>query len=114
MPEKFEAENFEPEDKEVDQRVQLKIVEPHLDKHFMIGFECKTENECSAYNDAIRRVLEGVSLDPFHQIGASPDGPNKPGYHAWEVWKKVERKDLEALLPEIEEEAQRLLELFEE
>lgn len=104
MPEKFN-------NKEKQKKVELKIIEPHGDKNFMIGFTCRTEKECEAYNLAIRRVLERKGLEPFHQIGGKPDNPNAPGYHAWEIWKRKEvtKEYLERLLPEIEKEAQELL-----
>jgi hypothetical protein len=96
--------------KEKPKKVELKIIEPRGDKNFMIGFTCRTEKECEAYNTAIKIVLERKELELFHQIGSKPDNPNAPGYHGWEIWKrKVTKEDLEKLLPEIDKEAQEFL-----
>lgn len=103
------SEKFIPEKKEVAQKVDLKIVEPHDDKNFMIGFEGRTKEECQAYNWAIGSVLKKAGLNPFHQVGVSLLGQHEPGYHAWEIWKKAAKEDLEVLLTEIEKEAQRIL-----
>jgi len=70
MPEKF--------DKEKPRKVELKIIEPHVNKNFMIGFNCRTKKECEAYNTAIRRVLEKEGLTVYHQVGSRPDDPNAP------------------------------------
>ena len=103
MPEKFN-------NKENLKRIELKIIEPHGDKNFMIGFNCRTKKECEAYNTAIRRVLEKEGLTVYHQVGGRPDDPNAPGYHKWEIWERgVTKEDLEGLLSEIEKEAQELL-----
>jgi hypothetical protein len=103
MPEKFN-------NKEKQRKVELKIIEPRGDKNFMIGFTCRTEKECEAYNIAIRRVLERKGLTVYHQVGGKPDDPNAPGYHKWEIWKRgITKEDLEKLLSEIEQEAQELL-----
>lgn len=103
------SEKFNPENKDVLRKVELRIVEPRGDKNFMIGFECKTEEECRAYNWAIGSVLKKAGLNPFHQVGTSPFGEHEPGYHAWEIWKKATKEDLEVLLAEIEQEAKSIL-----
>lgn len=96
--------------KERPKKVKLKIIEPHGDKNFMIGFTCRTEKECEVYNTAIRKVLENEGLTVYHQIGGKPDNLNAPGYHAWEIWKRrITKEDLEKLLPEIKKEAQEFL-----
>jgi len=92
-------EKFRPENKETPQTVELKIVEPTGGKNFMIGFEGGSEEECRIYNEAIESVLKQAGLSPFHQIG----GHNQPGYHAWEIWGKTTRLDLEELLSSIEQ-----------
>jgi hypothetical protein len=102
MPEKFNNKEKP--------KVELKIIEPHGDKNFMIGFNRRTKKECEAYNTAIRRVLEREDLTVYHQVGGKPDDPNAPGYHAWEIWKKgINKEYLEGLLSEIEKEIQEFL-----
>ncbi|OGY62347.1 MAG: hypothetical protein A2745_02890 [Candidatus Harrisonbacteria bacterium RIFCSPHIGHO2_01_FULL_44_13] len=103
------SEKFKPENKEVAQKVELRIVEPRGDKNFMIGFEGKSQEECRTYNWAIESVLKKAGLNPFHQVGASPSEQHGPGYHAWEIWKKATKEDLKMLLPEIEQEARSML-----
>ncbi|MBI2552819.1 hypothetical protein HYW17_06000 [Candidatus Uhrbacteria bacterium] len=102
------SEKLKPENKDVARKIELRIVEPRGDKNFMIGFEGKTKKECLAYNYAIETVLKRANLDPFHQVGVS-SGQHEPGYHAWEIWQKATREDLETLLAEIEKEAQSML-----
>ncbi len=97
------------EKKEITQKVALEIVEPRGDKKRMIGFEGTSREECQAYNRAIKSVLQKAGFNPFHQIGTSSFGEHEPGYHAWEIWKKATKKDLKALLPEIEQEARSIL-----
>ncbi len=102
-------EEFQPERKEAAKKVELKVVEPRGDKNFMIGFEGKTEEECRVYNLAIETVLKRANLSSFHQVGTSSFGQHEPGYHAWEIWKRATKEDLETLLAEIEKEAQSML-----
>jgi len=75
----------------------------------MIGFECTTEKDCGAYNYAIRSILQGAELKPFHQIGTASTGENNPGYHAWEVWKKTTQEDLEKLFDLIQKRAKKMM-----
>ena len=89
--------------------VRLTIREPEMDKNFMIAFEGKTREECEAYNWAIANILDKAGFNPFHQIGTTLTGDDEPGYHAWEVWKKISRDQLEVLLPKIEEGAKEYL-----
>ena len=91
--------------KEIKPKIELKIVEPQLDHNFMIAFEGKTREECELYNNAIGKVLREAWLKPFHQVGTTAFEINEPGYHAWEVWKKVTKSDLENLLADIKKEA---------
>ena len=104
------SEKFAPEQRERPSAIECKIVEPRGDKNFMIGFEGKTEEECRAYNHAIKTVLTEAGLHPFHQVGVSPFGEHAPGYHAWEIWKKAQKEDLETLVTKIQREAQEYLE----
>lgn len=88
----------------------IKIRDPEGDKNFMITFEGRTKKECTAFNWAIEGVLRDANLSPFHQIGTSPTGHDEPGFHSWEVWRKVTKEQLEQLLPAIEEKAKKYLE----
>ena len=103
------SEKSKPENKEATQKVELKVVEPIFDKNFMVGFTGKTENECRAYNWAISTTLKEENLDPFHQIGTTLYEVNEPGYHAWEIWRKATKEQLEELLPKIKEKAEEYL-----
>ena len=96
-------------EKEAGVSVQLLIRDPEGDKNFMIGFHGSSEKICRAYNSAIHEVLNNAELLPFHQVGVTPDGQDKPGYHAWEVWKKVTKEDLALLLPAIEQRVKEVL-----
>ena len=101
------------EQKEFPELPELTIRDPRGDKNFMIGFESENRAVVGALNDAIRKVLEENGLDAYHQIGADPEDPNKPGYHAWEIWRKsISRKEIESFLPKIKTEAEEILPFY--
>lgn len=64
--------------------LEIILKNPEMGKGFMFCFESKDEAACSAYNSAIREVLENHGLSPFHQIGSG----NPAGYNGWEIWKR--------------------------
>lgn len=99
-----ESQEQEPSD------VSLSIRQPDGDKNFMIGFEAETELACRAYNYVIKKVLQEQNWQPFHQVGLE----NQPGYHAWEIWKRVDQEAIEKLLPSIEEQAKDYIKRWEE
>ena len=86
--------------------VELLIKSPRGDKNFMIAFDSKSQKQCRAYNFAIETICREAGLQPFHQIGTTPDGSDSPGYHGWEMWKsEVSEKMLRELFPEIQAKA---------
>ncbi|RJO59642.1 hypothetical protein C4546_00950 [Candidatus Parcubacteria bacterium] len=82
--------------------VNLQVVEPQVDKNYMVAYEGQTEAQCRAYNFAIREVLSSAGLKPFFQVGSN----NQPGYHAFECLEKCSPEQLSVLLPEIHKKAQ--------
>jgi len=109
----MEKESFENTHgkKEIPQ-IELKIREPDGSKGFIIAFQCRTEEECAAYNYVVSAIMKREKLNPFHQLGAEFDGSNKPGLHWWEALFKgdVTRGQIETLLPEMEEHIKKHLE----
>lgn len=96
-------EKYTPEQKEKPNGVNLRIVGPHGDKHCMVGFDAKTREQAGAYNEALNHHLGTLKKTIFHQVGKG----NDVGYHAWEIWDdKIDAVKLEALLQEIEADAQ--------
>lgn len=78
--------------------------EPRGGKNFMVAFESDTEDETWVYNHAVYAIMKRHDLSPFHQIGGTE--PRRAGYHGWEIWCQRTRAQMEALLPEIETEAE--------
>lgn len=115
MKEKFSAPSRSPEKRDANveresARVELGIRPPDGDKNFMVTFVGKTEEECMAYNGAIRKILERERLMPFHQKGVTPFGKNQPGLHGWEVHRSgVTEERLRSLFEEIQKTARELL-----
>lgn len=89
-------------------KVELILRFPEVDKNFMVGFNTvRGENALtSAYNEAIDDVLRNAELNPFHQVGGDDD----PGYHAWEVWKKVDEETIRSLFDQIQTQAKQIFE----
>lgn len=99
-------EGFKPEHRERPSGVDLRVVRPSGDKHHMIGFDAKTVKEAKAYHKAIAHYLKRFKIPVFLQVG----GNSELGYNAWEIWdKNITPQELEALLPEIERDAQILM-----
>ncbi len=88
----------EPETKELP---ELTLVLPQDDQNVMVAFSAEQLSVCAAMNEAIKFVLQERQLQPFHQVGTSPEGEHLPGYHAWEVWQEVDPDDIRELFPEI-------------
>ena len=88
----------------------LSIVEPQMDKNFMISFEAEDENQNKVYNRAIQEICEEQKLNPFHQVGSN----TKTGYQAWEMWAEVDEETLERLIPEIHKKAKEIYEKYKE
>jgi len=82
---------------EIFSQVNLKIISPELDKHFMVAFESANKRICEVYNYAINKVLTEENLRPFHQVGHG----EAIGYNAWEIWNDVDQRKLEELLDKI-------------
>ena len=84
----------------------MRVIPPEGDKHYMIGFDATSLEEARAYNETIAHYLGSLNSTIFHQVGRD----DEPGYHAWEIWdREVDGQKLEALLPEIERDAQILI-----
>lgn len=99
-------DKFRPEHQEKPRSVNLRIVPPKGDKHHMVGFDAKTPEEACAYNEAMAHHLGSLKRTIFHQVGVD----DELGYHAWEIWdREIDEQKLEALLPEIERDAQILM-----
>lgn len=91
---------------EQEPKVELEVTPPQGDKFCMIRFNAHTEKQARAYNEAVAHHL-GQLGNIFHQIGGSD---RALGVHGWELWdKEISSEQLEALLPEIERDAQILL-----
>ena len=87
------------------QRVELNVLDPHLDKSLMVSFNGESELTCVSYNLAIKTILQEEGMQIFHQIGTSPSGSNEPGQHAWEIWTPTTKDHLTALFERIHLEA---------
>ncbi len=81
--------------------VEITIEDPKMDKGFFVSFNCDDKEMCKHYNRALDKVLTAHNMRPFHQSG-SFEGK---GYQAWELWVSTNRQALEALIPEIQEQA---------
>ncbi len=97
-----------PEHKETKNPKGLIIVEPHIDKNFMIAYGDFSSLNIRAYNRAIKQILEDNGFNIFHQVNVDPS-PKEPGYQAWEIFSSVNKKELTSLLPLIEKQAQKEL-----
>lgn len=93
-------------DKEKLKRLELVIVEPRMDKGYMIAFTSENKKITRVYNQAIKKVLEAHNLKMFHQVGVTPKSEDNPGYHAWEIWNQIDKQILEGLFEEIHKEAE--------
>lgn len=83
--------------------VELMVIQPQMDKNFMIAFNTKNERLCRLYNSAISTILEKAGFRVFHQVGSDQSS----GYQAWELWSEVAQDQLESLLQDIHREAER-------
>ena len=90
------------EQRERPSTVNLRIVKPEGDKHYMVGFDAMTDEQAEAYNEAVEFYLEQEKLRPFHQVGSEGGS----GYSAWEVWGETDEELLEKILSKIEQAAQ--------
>ena len=74
-----------------------------------VSFVAKDSNEARAYNQAVSSVLEKAGCSPTPH-GPSAEGKgDQAGYQNWET-DAIDQGKARALLPEIEKEAQRILE----
>ena len=92
------------QEKENRQGVNLRLQPPEGDKHQMIVFQPRTEEESDAYNEAIQYYTQEKKLDVFCQMSEFHPG----GIMGWEIWDD-KGEDIKKLLPEIERDAEILL-----
>ena len=99
--------------------LEFTLLPPERDKNWMVIFDTTGDEggdvdhrnpRTWAANAACHAVLKGVrpAMNPFHQIGDQ----DAAGYHGWEVWRRTNRAEMEALLPLLQAEYQKLLEMW--
>jgi len=85
-------------------KVEVKIRKPESDKHFMVIFDGKTEEQCRLFNAATYQVLNkhfGKHTTIFHQIGGAGETTNEPGLHGWEIWERNKDKINEEIMGQL-------------
>ncbi len=89
-------------------KIELKVVDPVMDKGFCITYDCPDRSFCALYNMAIKNVLDKEKMRPFLQSGDWSEA----GWHMWEVWQFTDHAQMESFLELIQKEAEDLFEQY--
>ena len=67
----------------------------------IVAYDAVTGDEAWAASAVVQQVFRDFSV--FHQIGVTPDGANRPGFHGWELWRPIDDATMQSLLAQCEE-----------